>query len=554
MAVDKSKYVVLDIETNGLYVSDDVLSISIYKPDDGVSFNKYLPLELSKRLNPSASAVNGITKKDLDGATPLTQRDIYDLIQKFELDKRIILTYGEFDKRMLKHYFIRKGLYGFERLNFYNFKRDVISSRYSEGNVTKDNLCAIYGIGNVKKVHSSLNDCILEWQLFEKMDGKKLFITNNNVFEMNNDYIIPISYFGSHPNLEKHVPNFPYVKIETQLIKRFELQGKGINRFETNINGMLIEHLINAMLKVETQDSRPFLLANKSKLRFLGTLPSRIYDIPLFFKEDGTVKEANPQDKARAKEFNKSILKLKPQLTPVIEFISHEIFGNERIMSQELVIHKKDNILALCDLSTENAVLEIKTNYKADAFMYRNQLFYEANGRKCFLLQIDWSRLPDVFAIEILETRLSLGERPQKGGRKSSLETVQARIDNENIDVIQYAGQKARVTLKCKVCEHEWQVTYHVATNSPKCPFCEPKEGRKQKEKISDEERKNLRAANYAVKLLQKSNGCINAKNYIGAKSNVTAECLKCGHKWDSRADHLLDRPYCPRCKANKIL
>ena len=74
-------------------------------------------------------------------------------------------------------------------------------------------------------------------------------------------------------------------------------------------------------------------------------------------------------------------------------FISHEIFENKRIMSQELVINKEDNILALCDLSTENAVLEIKTNYKADAFMYRNQLFYEANGRKCFLLQIDWSKL-----------------------------------------------------------------------------------------------------------------------------------------------------------------
>lgn len=173
--------------------------------------------------------------------------------------------------------------------------------------------------------------------------------------------------------------------------------------------------------------------------------------------------------------------------------------------------------------------------------------------RSCFLLQIDWSRLPDIFAIEILEAHLSLGERPQKGGRKSSIDTVQARIDNKNIDVIQYAGQKAKVTLKCKVCEHEWQVSYRVATNSPKCPFCEPKEGRKQKEKISDEERKNLRAANYAVKLLQKSNGCVNAKKYTGAKENVIAECLSCGYRWDVRADHLLDRPYCPSCKANKV-
>lgn len=553
MPVDKSKYVVLDVETNGLRNNDDILSISIYKPDDGTSFNKYLPLELSKQLNPSATAVNGITIKDLAGATPLTQQDVYDLIHKFELDKRIILTYGEFDKRMLKHYFIRKGLSGFDKLNFYNFKHDIISSRFSEGNVTKDNLCAVYKIKNIQRIHSSLNDCVLEWQLFEKMDGKKLFITNNKVFELNSDYIMPVSFFNTHPNLERHFPNFPCIIIETRMVKRFELQGSGISRFETNANGLLIEHLLNTMLKVKIQDSYPFLLANKSKLHFLGTLPSRIIDIPLFFKEDGTVREIDPRDKEKVEAFNISILKLKTQMLPVIEYISHEIFEDRNIMSQELVINKDDNILALCDLSTENTILEIKTNHKADPFQYRNQLFYEARGRKCFLLQIDWSRLPDIFAIEISEVRLSVGERPQKAGRKSSIDTVQAKIDNKNIDVIQYAGQKAKLTLKCKVCEHEWQVTYRVAINSPKCPFCEPKDSRIQKEEISDEERKILRAANYAFKLLQKSHGCVNAKNYTGAKENVNAECLKCGHRWDVRADHLLDRPYCPICKANKV-
>lgn len=30
--IDKSKYVVLDIETNGLDIDDDILSISMYKP------------------------------------------------------------------------------------------------------------------------------------------------------------------------------------------------------------------------------------------------------------------------------------------------------------------------------------------------------------------------------------------------------------------------------------------------------------------------------------------------------------------------------------------
>ena len=552
MAVDKSKYVVLDIETNGLRITNDILTISIFKPDDGMIFNKYLPLELNPFLSSEATKVNGITEKDLIGASPLTQKDVDKIIKDFELDKRIVLTYGNFDKRMLKHYFLRKGLVGFQRFNFYNFKDDIISSRWSEGNITKDNLCNIYGISNVTEIHSSVNDCILEWELFENMDSKKLFITNNKVFEMNNDYIIPISYFDSHPKLEKYVSDFPYVKIETQLLRRFKLRGEGINRFGTNINGMLIEHLINSMLKVNKHNSRPFLLANKSKLRFLGTLPSKVYEIPLYFKEDGTVKEVNVQDRAKAKEFNKSILKLKRQLGPIIKFIAHEIFEDEKINSQELVVNKEDNVLALCDLSTKNAILEIKTNYKADAYMFRNQLYYEANGRKAFLLQVDWSGLPDAFAIEILEANLSLGERQKKGGRELSLEIVEERIGNENIEVAYYAGRNTKLTLKCKTCEYEWQSTYYKAIKDSECPFCKPKEKIKAKEKIGEEERKKLRAANYAVKVLQKSSGCINAKNYTGAKDKVMAECLKCGYIWDIRADHLLDRPYCTRCKANK--
>lgn len=549
MPVDKSKYVVLDVETNGLRNNDDILSISIYKPDDGTSFNKYLPLELSKQLNPSATAVNGITKKDLAGATPLTQQDVYDLIHKFELDKRIILTYGEFDKRMLKHYFIRKGLSGFDKLNFYNFKHDIISSRFSEGNVTKDNLCAVYKIKNIQRIHSSLNDCVLEWQLFEKMDGKKLFITDNNVFEFNHDYIIPISFFSSHPNLKRHVPNFPNVQIETHLLKRFELQGKGISRFETNANGLLIEHLINTMLKVKTQDSRPFLLANKSRLRFLGTLPSKRIVIPLYFKEDGTVKEVDPKDKEKAAKFNMSILNLKPQLFPIIEYIAHEIFEDKSIKSQELIINKEDNILALCDLSTENAVLEIKTSHKTDPRQYKNQLFYEANGRKCYLLQIDWSGLPNTFALEILEAQLSLGEYPQKGRHISNVDAVQTRICGRNNDSAHHAAPKTLEVPKQKNAIYEQQATNHDLPNGLKYPLHVLKEAHNQKNKKSNEEILNYQAASYVAILSQKSNGHITAQNYTGKKNMVIAECIFCGYHWEARADQLLKKPFCPSCR-----
>ena len=46
--VDPKKYVVLDVETNGLSSHrHDLLSISIFKPDDNKKYIKFLPLDLN---------------------------------------------------------------------------------------------------------------------------------------------------------------------------------------------------------------------------------------------------------------------------------------------------------------------------------------------------------------------------------------------------------------------------------------------------------------------------------------------------------------------------
>ena len=203
MKID-NQYVVLDVETNGLSsLRHDLLSISIYKPDDGKKYDRFLPLELADKV--FTTHINGITKNDLKGAVPLDQKEVNELIQVFELDKRVILTFGSLDERFIKNYFKRKHLYGFEKMSFYNFKKDIISSRFSGGNVTKDNLCNLFGIKNVQEIHTGANDCVLEWELFKKINGKKLFITNDKVFEMNSDYIVPVSYLSSHPNLKSYL-------------------------------------------------------------------------------------------------------------------------------------------------------------------------------------------------------------------------------------------------------------------------------------------------------------------------------------------------------------
>lgn len=172
--INPSDYVVLDVETNGFSsLRDDLLSISIYKPDENKMYNRFLPLELDTKVH--TTKYNGITKKMLRKATPLCQDEVNALIKEYELDKRTILTYGNLDEKFIRNYFKRKGLVGYSLMRFHNFKRDIISSSFSSGNITKDNLCNIFNIDGVSLVHSGENDCLLEWKLFCKMEGKKIF-------------------------------------------------------------------------------------------------------------------------------------------------------------------------------------------------------------------------------------------------------------------------------------------------------------------------------------------------------------------------------------------
>jgi DNA polymerase III alpha subunit (gram-positive type) len=113
MSIQSEKYVVLDVETNGLSsLRDDLLSISIYQPDTGKVFNKFLPLELNDDVY--TTHINGIKKKDLKKATPLTQEDVDGLIIEFELDDRKILTYGNIDEKFIKIILTEKDLMGFK--------------------------------------------------------------------------------------------------------------------------------------------------------------------------------------------------------------------------------------------------------------------------------------------------------------------------------------------------------------------------------------------------------------------------------------------------------
>lgn len=463
--INAKDYVVLDVETNGLSsLRDDLLSISIYKPDDKKTYNRFLPLELSNHVE--TTYINGITKKMLKDKEPLTQEEFNKIIKDFELENRTILIYGNIDEKFMKNYLKRKKIKGFDKLKFYNFKHDIISSRFSEGNITKDNLCRIYEIDNIQEVHTGLNDCILEWQLFKKMNGNKLIIINNEVFEFNKNYIIPVSYLTTYTNFKYCINNFPSIKCSIEEVKKIRIDSSDIKKFENNISGISIEHLINSLLDAKdmNKETFQFQLENKKKLKKIGELPSIRYEIPIILNRDGTISALFKRDEARIKEINKVTEIIKKKIQPLIDYIRHDIFCDNQIMSQELIINEQDNVLAKCDLSSKNAILEIKA-FIPNMEKIKYQLYYQANGRPIYFLQTEWNTklkkglIFTIYKVNIIE-------------KEEIKVDFESQIKNKNLKVLKYDDTHTTFELQCKKCGYKWKTNMSKLQINNKCPIC----------------------------------------------------------------------------------
>ena len=398
----KSKYLVFDVETNGIRKSnDDLLSLSIYDPTTGMCYNRFLPLELQPLV--LTTHIHGIKDEDVEDAVHMDQKEMNWLIKYFHLKEKVLLSYsggaGTFDMKVVSNYCKRHNIVGFDDLKFENIKSRLPSVPLGcEGQLSKDNLCKIFKIKGIKNIHSGMNDCILEWKLFEKIYSENFFFINENLFQLTPQYIIPVSYLCKYPEISKYA-NIVEPKLESNMEEIYQFKFpkkilKDLKKYPTNITGISIEHGINKLLKVDEQDNYEFLCKNKTNLKYVGSLLSDIHEISIEKIDDGTIKAINFEDASYIDDVNNSTKIILNQIKPLIDFIKTNIFVG-RIMSQELVISKDKKVLALCDLSDNNSILEIKT---FDVKTYEGklnekvakQIYYEANGRKKYILSINF--------------------------------------------------------------------------------------------------------------------------------------------------------------------
>ncbi len=549
--IDSSKYVVLDVETNGLNSTRfDLLSISIYDPKNNKSYDRFLPLD--KNSDIYTTHINGITKEMLKGQTHITQEEFDSLVVEFDLYNRTILTYGNIDKVFLKEYCNRHKISGFDKLLFFNFKHKIISSSFSSGIVSKDNLCNLFKIDNVNEIHTGHNDCILEWELFKKVYDRFLLITYCDVFELNDKYIIPASILQTYGNF-KYYRKIPKVYIRTKDVKKFQLIKRRVFRFDTNVSGISIEHLINTLLDVKKIDSFGFELKNKMNLKYLGTLPSPYNEIPIILNKDGTVSTISPEHEKYIEQVNKTTRTLQKQIEPLIVYIKSRIFKNDPILSQELIVNEEHNISAKCDLSNNNAVLEIKMGHNLDFDNIKIQLYYESNNRPTYVLHFDWEK--KIFIITKVDFISEEEYREEKNNKKikKSTKQFQKKINNKSVKVIEYVNSEQPVKLKCLNCNYEWISKYNKIKNCQLCPKCFPETQTIHKEKKMVKEKEKIDyEKKFSESVFTKSNGSIAVLKYNGSKSNAEVGCLKCYYEWKIRPDHLLERCYCPKCRNNR--
>jgi hypothetical protein len=428
------KYVVLDVETNGLRKkNDDLLSLSIYDPLTGDTYNRYFPLDLQPVV--LTGFIHGIKESDLKSAMHLTQGEFNWIVSKFRLADRTILTYsggkGTFDSDFLNEYCLRHGIVGQEKLKYQNIKSIFPQTPFGcEGQMTKDNLCQILGIAGVNEIHSSLNDCLLEWKLFEKIESGKFFFIENNLYEYNSQYIIPVTYGEKHPELLRFAGiDLPYFNAVPTVVYRQDLSKKAIRevkKFPTNITGMAIENGIDFMVGADKQDNYHFLSENRSKIKYVGSLNSSLTEVPVNLEADGTITAINHDDQELVSEVNHSTGVFMKEVASVADFIKIHIFDNEKIKNQEMVITEDRKMLALCDLSSSTSVLEIKTFDVLEGTSVSDkvakQLFVQSNGRKTFLMSVYFEKhlnrkyewIVDGIKLTIYGVSLVRAEKPEE--------------------------------------------------------------------------------------------------------------------------------------------
>ncbi len=140
----------------------------------------------------------------------------------------------------------------------------------------------------------------------------------------------------------------------------------------------------------------------------------------------------------------------------------------------------------------DTAVLEIKT-YGVNFDKMGDQLFYETNGRDCYIMQIEWSIKKMTFVIS--KVKFEIDNSLPRNSLESRIENFKNRIANKQIDVVKYVNSYSR-DFDVRCVGIPFSKSYNAMLKRSECPraihLATPKKRRKSKTSVLSAEEKQI--------------------------------------------------------------
>lgn len=117
-------------------------------------------------------------------------------------------------------------------------------------------------------------------------------------------------------------------------------------------------------------------------------------------------------------------------------------------------------------------------------------------------------------------------------------------IKNPNIEILsQYVNSRTKITCKCRICNHKWDVLPTSPSRGTGCPSCGIERVRQALSSNTQD---------FIEKLSLINNDVIITSEYISAKDKVDCECKVCGSNFKMKPNSLLNGQSCPICAKEK--
>lgn len=113
-------------------------------------------------------------------------------------------------------------------------------------------------------------------------------------------------------------------------------------------------------------------------------------------------------------------------------------------------------------------------------------------------------------------------------------------IKNPNIEILStYVDSRTKITCKCKICEHEWNVLPTSLSRGIGCPSCGIDKIRKKRLSNTEEFEKKLYLINPNIIIMSE---------YVSAHTKMVFKCKICGNDFEMRPYSALNGNNCPVC------